>query len=86
MDEQQLYQQLEALKAELDASSNLSEETREKMLGLIGRMEEQMHTPDDAEDSLAEQFETLVAEFEVSHPTLTGIVNNLLVTLGSMGV
>ena len=86
MDEKQLYQQLEALKQELANSSGLSAETHEKMLGLIDRMEEQMHTPEDAEDSFSEQFETLVTEFEVSHPTLTGVVNNLLVTLGNMGV
>lgn len=85
MDEQQLYEQLECLKQEL-ARSSLGEEPREKMLGLIDRMEEQMHTPDSAQDGIAEQFEILVTEFEVSHPTLTGIINNLLVTLGNMGV
>lgn len=86
MDEQQLYQQLEALKSELDNSPALSGETREKMLGLIDRMEEQMHSPEHDHDSVSEQFKSLVAEFEVSHPTLTRVVNNLLVTLGNMGV
>ncbi len=86
MDEQELYQQLESLKKELDSSNGLGPDTREKMLGLIDRMEEQMHTPGDDEDSFTEQFESLVTEFEASHPTLTGIVNNLLVTLGNMGV
>ena len=85
MDEQEIYQQLESLKQEL-AKSAVSEDAREKMLGLIDRIEEQMHTPGGAEDGISEQFETLVTEFEVSHPTLTGIVNNLLVTLGNMGV
>ena len=85
MDEQEIYQQLESLKQEL-AKSAVGEDAREKMLGLIDRIEEQMHTPGGAEDGISEQFETLVTEFEVSHPTLTGIVNNLLVTLGNMGV
>ncbi len=85
MDEQEIYQQLESLKQEL-AKSAVGEDAREKMLGLIDRIEEQMHTPDGAEDGISEQFEALVTEFEVSHPTLTGIVNNLLVTLGNMGV
>jgi hypothetical protein len=85
MDEQALYQQLESLKQEL-AKSTLDEDTQETMLGLIDRMEEQMHTPHASDDGISEQFETLVAEFEVSHPTLTGVVKNLLVTLGNMGV
>jgi hypothetical protein len=85
MDEQEIYQQLESLKQEL-ANSAVDEGAREKMLGLIDRIEEQMHTPGGADDGISEQFETLVTEFEVSHPTLTGIVNNLLVALGNMGV
>jgi hypothetical protein len=85
MDEQAIYQQLESLKQEL-AKTSVGDDAREKMLGLIDRIEEQMHTPGSADDGISEQFETLVTEFEVSHPTLTGIVNNLLVTLGNMGV
>jgi hypothetical protein len=85
MDEQQLVEQLELLKREL-ASSNLAEHQQEKMLGLIDRMEEQMHMPDVVNDTMVDQVEALLAEFEVEHPKLTGMVNNVLVTLGNMGV
>ncbi len=85
MDEQQLVQQLELLKREL-ASSNLAEQQQEKMLGLIDRMEEQMHLPEAVNDTVVDQVEALLAEFEVEHPKLTGMVNNVLVTLGNMGV
>jgi CRISPR/Cas system-associated endonuclease/helicase Cas3 len=85
MDEQQLVQQLELLKREL-ASSNLAEQQQEKMLGLIDRMEEQMHLPEAVSDTMVDQVEALLAEFEVEHPKLTGMVNNVLVTLGNMGV
>lgn len=85
MDEQQLVEQLELLKREL-ANSNLAEQQHEKMLGLIDRMEEQMHTPDMENDTMVDQVEALLAEFEVEHPKLTGMFNNVLVTLGNMGV
>lgn len=85
MDEQDLVQQLEALKQEL-ANSQLPEQSREKMLGLIDRMEEQMHTPDEDNETMVDQVEALLAEFEVEHPKITGMVNNLMVTLGNMGV
>lgn len=85
MDEQQLVRQLELLKREL-ASSNLAEQQQEKMLGLIDRMEEQMHLPEAVSDTMVDQVEALLAEFEVEHPKLTGMVNNVLVTLGNMGV
>lgn len=86
MDEQDIYKQLETLKSALADSEGLAEGTREKMLGLIDRVEEQLPSAQDDSDSIAEQFESLVTEFEVSHPTLTGIVNNLMVALGNMGV
>ena len=86
MDEQDIYRQLETLKAALADSDGLAEGTREKMLGLIDRVEEQLPSAQHDSDSIAEQFKSLVTEFEVSHPTLTGIVNNLMVTLGNMGV
>lgn len=85
MDEKQIYEQLEAVKREL-AGSDLAEDSRAKVLGLIDRMEEQMHSPEGERDSLADQFEVLATEFEVSHPTLTGVVKNLMLTLGNMGV
>lgn len=85
MDEKEIYQQLETLKGEL-AETSLGDETREKMLGLIDRIEEQMHTPAGDSEGISEQFEILVTEFELSHPKLTGVVNNLLVTLGNMGI
>ena len=86
MDDQDIFQQIEALKAVLGDSEGLSEDAREKMRGLIDRVEEQLPAAVTDEDGIAEQFEALVTEFEVTHPTLTGVVNNLLVALGNMGV
>lgn len=86
MDEKDIYEHLEALKSELGTSDGLSELAREKMLGLIDRVEEQLPSAEDPEDNLAEQFEAILTEFEVTHPRLTGIVNNIMVTLGNMGV
>lgn len=86
MDEKDIYQHLETLKQQLDVSEGLSDEARERMLGLIDRVEEQLPSAENPEDGFAEQFEALVTEFEVTHPTLTGIVNNVLVALGNMGV
>lgn len=86
MDQEQFHDQLEALKAELERSDGLGEDTQQKMLVLVSRMEEQLHGADDEPETIPEQFEALKTEFEASHPTLTGIVNNILVTLGNMGV
>lgn len=85
MDKHDLYRQIEALRAELENSEGVSEGAREKLIGLIERLEEQL--PDAYRDEgIVEQFESWVTEFEVTHPTLTGVVNDLLVKLSNMGV
>lgn len=86
MDQEQFHGQLDALKSELEASEGLADGTRDKLLVLVSRMEEQLHGAEDEPESIPEQFEALKVEFETSHPTLTGIVNNILVTLSNMGV
>ena len=85
MDKHDLFLQIEALRVELENSEGLSDSAREKLIGLIERLEEQL--PDAYHDEgVVEQFESWVTEFEVTHPTLTAVVNDLLVKLSNMGV
>lgn len=39
-----------------------------------------------ADQSLSDQVDSLASMFEAEHPTLTGVLNNLMITLTSMGV
>ena len=40
----------------------------------------------DDEGSLVGQVETAVSAFEVEHPRIAAILNNIIVTLGNIGV
>ena len=86
MDQRDIYQQLEELRAERDVSEGLSDEARDRMLSVIDHVEQQLPAADEHQGSLSEQLESVVTEFEVTHPTLASIINNIMVTLGGMGV
>ena len=55
---------------------------------LIAGVESRLESPDDADEhrSLVEELRRSVAEFETSHPRTTAILNEIMVTLGNMGI
>jgi hypothetical protein len=85
MEHPEIDQQLAALRAALEQSEGLASGSRERLLGLIEQLEAQVHSEDD-DGGLVSQLEAHVAEFEVSHPALSGTLNELMVILGNMGV
>lgn len=87
MDRQQLREYLDQLSATV-SSLDVADQEREKLTRLIEDLEAQLAA--DAlfteSGSLVEQVDDMVSAFEAKHPTISGILNNILVTLTSMGV
>lgn len=86
MEQQDIYQQLETLKATLAQSVGLDDSSRQRMLDLIDRLEEQVNATGGDDGGLVSQLESHVTEFEVSHPSLSGTIKDIMVMLGNMGV
>lgn len=84
MNEQQLRDQLQQLANALEALP-VATEQRASLQARIADIESQLGSSD-ADDSLVEQVETVVSAFEVEHPRIAGILNNIVTTLGNMGV
>jgi uncharacterized protein YigA (DUF484 family) len=84
MNEQQLRDQLQRLAAELDKLP-VQADQRQTIEALIADIEAQLDG-DRADDSLVDQVEAAVSTFEVEYPRIAGILNNILVTLGNIGV
>lgn len=87
MDEQQLREHLQQLDEAIN-KMQAPEADKEQLRGLIDEVENQLADPllaSEAE-SLVDQVDGLVSSFEAEHPTISGILNNILVTLSSMGV
>lgn len=84
MNEQQLREQLQQLVQALEMLP-VEGEQRASLEALIADIESQLGAPD-SDDSLVEQVETAVSSFEVEHPRIAAILNNIITTLGNIGV
>lgn len=84
MNEQQLREQLQQLAQALETLP-ADNDQRAQVQALIADIESQLGTLD-ADDSLVEQVESAVSSFEVEHPRIAAILNNIITTLGNIGV
>lgn len=78
---------IESLRAEIDKLEVEDLAAKTRLDALVVELERQLDKPQDAiavglEDSVKE----LVDQFEVAHPRITGILNDLMVTLSGMGI
>jgi hypothetical protein len=87
VDQQQLREHLDQLSKAIDGLQ-ASAEDKNKLTDLIIDIEQQLAVPllENEPHTLVEQVEVMVSSFERDHPTVAGILNNIMVTLTSMGV
>lgn len=77
---EQLREQVAALEADAPSKARLESlvETLEQRLSVAGSEEHHLH--------LVAELKETISHFEVEHPRLTGILNDLMVTLSNMGI
>ena len=87
MNQQQLKEHLDQLTSAIQ-DMQATESDKEKLSQLIFDIEQQLSDPMLGSDnvSLTEQVDGLVSNFETDHPSVAGILNNIMLTLSSMGV
>ena len=86
MDKQQLQDHLDQLNTAIDGLQ-APDADKDKLNNLIVDIERQLNEPLLTEPhSLVDQVDEMVSGFERDHPTVAGILNNIMVTLTSMGV
>lgn len=88
MPAQQLQQQLETLRNQLAEEPPLNEEDRAALYVLTQEIELQLarHAASAPDATLVDGVNLAVERFEVSHPTLTGTLRNILQSLANMGI
>ena len=88
MPAQQLRQQLEQLRNQLEQAPPLDADERGAIQALIEQIEAQLalQSPPPADETLVDGINLAVERFEVSHPTLAGTLRNIMQSLVSMGV
>jgi CII-binding regulator of phage lambda lysogenization HflD len=87
-EESRLTEAVETLRAEIDALDENDSESRAKLEQLLMDLEERLKQPRDTgnDNDLADQLKESMLHFETSHPALTGILNDIMIKLSSIGV
>jgi len=88
MSDEQLRQSLKQLRSELERLEAEEAQIRERLDTLISGVETSLEKPDDTahHQSVAKDVRQTISQFEVSHPRATAILNEIMVTLGNMGI
>ena len=90
MSHEDLQQLITELKAEIDALGENDQAARERLAALVADLERRLEDPQDADleshDAFMDGIRETVERFEVEHPRATGVLNNIMVALGSMGI
>ena len=88
MSDEQLRESLNGLRSELERLEAEETQIRERLNTLISGVETRLDKPDDSalHQSLVQDLGQSISQFEVSHPRATAILNEIMVTLGNMGI
>lgn len=86
MGKEKLHELLDNLDSEIEKLEQLPSTKREQLDSLVEKIKsginEEEQTADDLHDSLSEA----IVEFQTTHPRLTAVVNDIMVTLSNMGI
>jgi hypothetical protein len=88
MDSKHLHEQLHHLQTEIDGLP-VQEGERAKLLALVEDIDRELGAESKAalqDAGLHERIDEMVSSFEVDHPTVAGILKDIMVKLASIGV
>ncbi len=85
---EKLQETLKALREEIDNLSADDQESKARLEELVEKLELKLERPDDTvhHQSLTEGLSESLTYFEVSHPRITGVLNDIMMTLSNMGI
>ena len=86
MTEQKINEALGALREEGERLDN--PEAKERLSNLVDNIEQFVDYTGESQEhhDLVEDVKDAITHFEVEHPSITGILNELMMTLGNIGI
>lgn len=86
MSEQKINEALGALREEGDRLDNL--DAKERLSNLVGNIEQKVDYTGVSEEHqyLVEDVKEAITHFEIEHPSISGILNEVIMTLSNMGI
>ncbi|WNV04080.1 DUF4404 family protein [Candidatus Methylospira mobilis] len=88
MSKSEISRALDALRQEIDQIENSAHDDKQRLLALLDTIEDSQEERTEAEapHALLSEVSEALTEFEVKHPSITGILNDILVILGNSGI
>ena len=86
MKNQQLHEDLQKLRNEVNHLSADDHESREKLVALINDLEKKLENPEEDNEGLVDHLKETIQHFETEYPRATAILNDIMVTLSNMGI
>ncbi len=88
MNTEDLHKTLERLRSELRALGPEAGAVKDRVNNLINDLEQQLQDLDDPghRATMRDRLAALIEQFESKHPAITGMLDQIMTTLASMGV
>lgn len=88
MSDREIVQALADLRAEIEQLDQADTATSERLQALLSQLEQQVTAAELGQHQLhlVEDIKGAITEFEVEHPRLTGILNDIMVALSNLGI
>ncbi len=87
MSEKEISESLYHLRHAIQAMANKNPDASAALEGLLDQLEDQLESSSDGRHlHLVEDMKGALTEFEVEHPAITATLNQLMVSLGGMGI
>ena len=87
MTENKINNALNELRSEIDNLHIDNQDAKVRLNQLLKNIEQSVENgPSDGHHDVLEEMRHAVSHFEVAHPRITGIINDLMMTLSNMGI
>lgn len=86
MEKQKVEKLLDRLDGEISRLDSLPEREKRQLDELVEKIKSGIDEDERTADDLHESLTASVSRFEASHPRLTAIINDIMVTLSNMGI
>jgi hypothetical protein len=87
MAEKEINEALFTLRQEVEQMEGSHPELKDKLDALLTQLEEKLETTEHPQQlHLMDDFKEAISKFEVEHPTATGVLSELMLTLSNLGI
>ncbi len=88
MTEQRINDALGELRKEIEQLEIGNQAAKERLASLVENIEQRLESSGESEEhhALVEEMRDAITHFEVEHPRITGIINDIMMALSNLGI